>query len=126
MQVVHGLNYQLMTVRLYGISALEAGMNVKLDLPDVGRGSNFTQLKESREIWENRLDNIWVIKKLVHTLETTQDSLTYYCDLQLANTLRAADDTLPTYPGLGSSKYETTGVWNQIDVTKLGPDIAGR
>ena len=101
-------------------------MNVKLDLPDVGRGSNFTQLKESREIWENRLDNIWVIKKLVHTLETTQDSLTYYCDLQLANTLRAADDTLPTYPGLGSSKYETTGVWNQIDVTKLGPDIAGR
>ena len=105
MQIVHGLNYHVMTVRLYGMSALEAGMSVKLDLPDVGRGSDFKQLKESREIWENRMDNMWVIKKLVHTLETTQDSLTYYCDLELANTLRAADDPLPTYQSLGSSRY---------------------
>ena len=105
MQVNHALNYYSMSVRIPGISALEAGMNIKLDLPDVGRGSGFRQLEQAREVWENRLDNIWKIKKLVHVIDTTQENLTYYCDLELSNTLRAVDDKLPTYPGLGSSRY---------------------
>ena len=105
MQVNHALNYYTMSVRIPGISALEAGMNIKLDLPDVGRGSGFRQLEQAREVWENRLDNIWKIKKLVHVIDTTQENLTYYCDLELSNTLRAVDDKLPTYPGLGSSRY---------------------
>ena len=105
MQVNHALNYYTMTVRVPGNSALYAGMNIKLDLPDVGRGSGFRQLKEAREMWENRLDNLWKIKKLVHVVDTTQENLTYYCDLELSNSLRAIDKKLPAYGGLGSINY---------------------
>ena len=105
MQVNHALNYYTMTLRIPGNSALYAGMNIKLDLPDVGRGSGFRQLKQAREVWENRLDNIWKIKKLVHVIDASQENLTYYCDLELSNSLRAIDKKLPAYDGLGSINF---------------------
>ena len=41
-QTTHTMAHQLMNMRVHGISRLEAGMTVELQLPDIGQGSGLT------------------------------------------------------------------------------------
>ena len=81
-------------------------MTVELQLPDIGQGSGMTsQPKPTDAVWENRQNNIWLIKKLTHAIDLREDSMKYYCDLELSNTMRSQKKVLPKYIGLGSTKY---------------------
>jgi hypothetical protein len=105
-QTSQTMSHQLLNIRIHGISRLEAGMFVNLELPDVGEGSGFTeQPKPGAAKWENRQSNIWLIKKLTHAIDLREEVMEYHCDLELSNTMRTQKDPLPTYEGLGSKKY---------------------
>ena len=106
MQTLQTMAHQLMNMRVHGISRLEAGMTIHLDHPDIGQGSGtVSKAKPSDAVWENRQNNIWLIKKLTHSIDLREDSMKYYCDLELSNTMRTQKEVLPAYIGLGSSKY---------------------
>ncbi len=105
-QTSQTMAHQLMNIRVYGISRLEAGMTIELQLPAVGRGSGYVGTKETTSpVWEDRHSNIWLIKKLTHAIDLREGNTTYYCDLEISNTMRTQQDPLPKYVGLGSSKY---------------------
>ena len=107
MQTFHACYYNTIKARFYGISALEVGMIVKLEMPDIGTGSG--QYDED-PIFVNRFNNSWIIKQLTHVIDNTKgEDNGYYCDVELANTLRDTDSKgiLPTYSGMGSSKFRT-------------------
>ena len=99
-QTQHPMQYNKLSIRVHGISALQAGMIVFLNLPDVGQGSGFVD--GTTPVWEDRQDNIWIIKRISHQIDARQDSMGYTCQLELSNTFRSTAKTLPKYPGLGS------------------------
>ena len=106
LQTAQTMSHQLMMMRVHGISRLEAGMTVELQLPDIGQGSGMTSsAKPTDAVWENRQSNIWLIKKLTHAIDLREDSMKYYCDLELSNTMRTQKKVLPKYIGIGSTKY---------------------
>ena len=107
MQTVHACDYNLLIARFYGISALEAGMVVKLELPDAGTASGH---QGGAPIFINRDNNSWIIKQLTHVIDNTQgEGNGYYCDVVLSNTLRDTTKALPSYDGSGSeqSRFRT-------------------
>ena len=99
-QTQHPMEYNKLSIQVNGMSALQAGMVVFLNLPDVGQGRGFVE--GVAPIWEDRQDNIWIIKRLSHQLDARQDSFGYTCQLELTNTFRSTAKTLPKYSGLGS------------------------
>ena len=99
-QTQHPMQYNKLSIRVHGMSALQAGMIVFLNLPDVGQGSGFVD--GTTPVWEDRQDNVWIIKRISHQLDARQDSMGYTCQLELSNTFRSTAKTLPKYPGLGS------------------------
>ena len=102
MQTVHACEYNLLIARFYGISALEAGMVIKLVLPDAGTASGH---QGGSPIFINRDNNSWIIKKLTHVIDNTQgENNGYYCDVVLSNTLRDTPKALPYYDGMGSEQ----------------------
>ena len=102
MQTVHACDYNLLIARFYGISALEAGMVVKLELPDAGTASGH---QGGAPIFINRDHNSWIIKQLTHVIDNTQgEGNGYYCDVVLSNTLRDTTKALPSYDGSGSEQ----------------------
>jgi len=98
MQTIHSLEYDQLAVTLNGISILETGMVVKLDLPDVGEGSGFFEGTQAK--WENRLDNLWIITSLKHNIVLPQN--TYTSELILTNTMTYAMKELPFYEAPGT------------------------
>ena len=107
MQTVHACDYNLLIARFYGISALEAGMVVKLELPDAGTASGH---QGGAPIFINRDNNSWIIKQLTHVIDNTHGQNNgYYCDVVLSNTLRDTTKALPSYDGSGSeqSRFRT-------------------
>ena len=105
-QTSQTMAHQLMNIRVHGISRLEAGMTIELQLPAVGRGSGYVGSKETTApVWEDRHSNIWLIKKLTHAVDLREGQSTYYCDLEISNMMLTQEKPLPTYVGLGSSKY---------------------
>ena len=102
MQTEHLMNYQLLNVRLHGISGLEAGMVLYLNLPDIGEGSGYLG---GGDAWEDRLSNLWVIKSLAHTIVTKGNEPAYWCDLTLSNLSRFTLIPLPIHDGTGSNKF---------------------
>ena len=73
-------------------------MVVKLDLPDVGAGSGFFKGTDAK--WENRLDNLWIITSLKHTIVLPRNN--YTCELILTNTMTYAMKELPFYEAPGT------------------------
>ena len=98
MQLQHLTNYQLLNVRLHGISGLEAGMAILLQLPNIGEGSGYLG---GPAIWTNRYDNLWVITSLAHHIQTQGNKPAYYCDLTLSNLMTNTEQVLPSYDGTG-------------------------
>ena len=120
MQTQHPMNYNTLSLRVHGISALECGRIVFLNLPNVGQGSGITG---GTAVWEDRQDNLWIIKKLSHQIDARQDNMNYTCQLELANTFRYTSMKLPKYPGLGSTDVlRKTPTSPTIDIlTDSGP-----
>lgn len=112
-QTQHPMDYNKLSIKVNGMSALQAGMIVFLNLPDVGQGSGFVE--GGAPIWEDRQDNVWIIKRLSHQLDARQDSFGYTCELELSNTFRSTAKTLPKYPGLGSQ--------NELRQTPSSPTV---
>ena len=106
MQTEHLMNYQLLTVRLHGISGLEAGMVLYLNLPDIGEGSGYLG---GGEAWEDRLSNLWVIRSLSHNIITQANQPVYYMDITLSNLMRYTLMPLPKHDGTGSMRYKLVG-----------------
>ena len=105
-QTAHTMAHQIMMIRTHGISRLEAGMTIELTLPDIGEGSGQVHSpKPSDALWENRHTNIWLIKKLTHAIDLRDDTMKYYCDLEISNTMRSQKEVLPAYTEFGSKKY---------------------
>ena len=102
MQTEHCLNYQLLKVRLHGISGLEAGQTLMIKLPDIGEGSGYLG---GPAVWTNRYNNVWVIKSLSHNIIAAANKPAYYCDLTLANLMNATEQVLPSYDGTGSANF---------------------
>ena len=98
MQLQHVTNYQLLDVRLHGISGLEAGMCIMLRLPDIGEGSGYLG---GSAVWTNRYDNLWVITSLSHHILTQGNKPAYFCDLTLSNLMTNTEQVLPSYDGTG-------------------------
>ena len=97
-QMIHALSYDRLKVVINGISKLEAGMTVRLDLPDIGAGSGF--FKETVGKWENRLDNVWIITDIRHTIQLPANN--YRCELSLSNTMAHTALPLPVYEAPGT------------------------
>ena len=112
-QTQHPMDYNKLSIRVHGMSALQAGMIVFLNLPDVGQGSGFVD--GTTAVWEDRQDNVWIIKRISHQIDARQDSMSYVCQLELSNTFRSTAKTLPKYPGLGSQ--------NELRKTPSSPTI---
>ena len=110
MQTLHSTIYDQLSLTINGISALEAGMTVKLNLPDIGRGSGYF---DQNPAWENRFDNIWIITEVKHILNPVAN--TYFCELKLSNTMRGTEKDLPVYDSVGDitkgSKFRTEHIW---------------
>ena len=106
MQTEHLMNYQLLTVRLHGISGLEAGMVLYLNLPDIGEGSGYLG---GGDAWEDRLSNLWVIRSLSHNIITQANQPVYYMDITLSNLMRYTLMPLPKHDGTGSMRYKLVG-----------------
>ena len=102
MQTEHCLNYQLLKVRLHGISGLEAGQTLMIKLPDIGEGSGYLG---GPAVWTNRYNNVWVIKSLSHNIIAAANKPAYYCDLTLANLMNSTEQVLPSYDGTGSINF---------------------
>ena len=73
-------------------------MTVRLDLPDIGAGSGF--FKETVGKWENRLDNVWIITDIRHTIQLPANN--YRCELSLSNTMAHTALPLPVYEAPGT------------------------
>lgn len=102
MQILHACDYNNITIRVHGISALEVGMVVKLQSPDIGVASG---QQGGDPIFINRDNNSWIIRQLTHVIDNrTGDNNGYFCDLILSNTLRdtPTKGTLPSYEKSGS------------------------
>ena len=120
MQTEHTTNYQLLQVRLHGISGLEAGQTLMIKLPDIGEGSGYLG---GPAIWTNRLNNIWVIKSLSHNILPSANKPAYYCDLTLSNLMNQTEQVLPSYDDTGSVNFGRPGTRSK-KTSKLGPDTA--
>ena len=110
MQTFHSTLYDQLSITINGISTIEAGMTVKLDLPDIGRGSGYFG---DNPAWENRFDNIWIITEVKHILNPVEN--TYFCELSLSNTMRDTSFELPVYENVGDitkgSKFRTQDIY---------------
>ena len=102
MQTEHTTNYQLLKVRLHGISGLEAGQTLMLRLPDIGEGSGYLG---GPSIWTNRYNNVWVIKSISHNIIAKANKPTYFCDLTLSNLMNSTEQVLPSYDATGSVSF---------------------
>ena len=124
MQTFHACFYNTIKARFYGISALEVGMVVKLEMPDIGTGSG---QYDKDPIFANRLNNSWIIKQLTHVIDNTKgEDNGYYCDVELANTLRDtnAKGILPSYSGMGSTQFKTPTKSVVIDAEADEEDVS--
>ena len=116
MQTIHNTMYDQLSLTINGISAIEAGMSVLLDLPNLGRGSGYFG---DNPAWENRFDNIWLITEVKHILNPVTN--TYFCELKLSNTMKGTEKDLPIYDSVGDptkkSSYKMTDIY--------APDTSG-
>ena len=111
MQLYHALRYNQLSVVINGISALETGTMIKLELPNIGEGSGFLAKSKPATAQENRLNNLWIITEIKHIIEPSQTTNHYRCELVLSNTMGATNDALPFYDKLGGSASEFKATW---------------
>jgi len=86
-------NHMTVSLRIHGISGLQVGDSVYLQLPRVNQyiGQGISPS------YDKLFSDVWVIRKLAHRIETSKDTASYVCDLELSNArLNPLGQELPT------------------------------
>ena len=113
-------NHMSITVRTYGISGLQAGDSLYLQLPRVSQWMG----QGLAPSYDKLFSDVWVIKKLVHRIDTNQESSSYVCDLELINTrLNPLGQELPTNEKFVHYEYPTTPQAKDWDGPTGGSDL---
>ena len=86
---------------LPGLSGLSVGELAFADLPELGLGAGQPGLDDAKQLWENRLDNVWLVTKVAHRLTTGGENPSYLTKVEMVNTMSATAKVLPTYDALG-------------------------
>ena len=101
MQLNHLLGMQRIEITVPGMSGLSVGELAFADLPDLGLAAGQIGLEGAKQLWENRLDNVWLITKVAHRLVTGGESPQYLTRIELANTMSSTGQVLPEYLQFG-------------------------
>ena len=97
MQLNHLLGMQRIELTVPGMSGLSVGELAFADLPDVGMAAGQPGLDDAEPLWENRLDNVWLVTKVSHRLTTGGENPQYLTRIELANTMAATGQKLKDY-----------------------------
>ena len=92
---------------LPGLSGLSVGELAFADLPELGLAAGQPGLEGAKQLWENRLDNVWLVTKVAHRITTGGENASYLTKVELVNTMSSTAQVLPTYDALGA----TAGTW---------------
>ena len=101
MQLNHLLGMQRIELTLPGLSGLSVGELAYADLPDFGLAAGQPGLEGSDKLWENRLDNVWLVTKVAHRLVTGGENPQYLTRIELANTMSSTGMVLKDYSQFG-------------------------
>ena len=97
MQLNHLLGMQRIELTVPGMSGLSVGELAFADLPDIGLAAGQPGLEGAKQLWENRLDNVWLVTKVAHRLVTGGENPQYLTRIELANTMSSTGQVLPDY-----------------------------
>ena len=86
---------------LPGVSGISVGSIAFADIPDIGYAAGQTGLEGARQLWENRLDNTWIVTKVAHRLVVQGESPMYTTRVEVANTMTTTAKVLKSYGQLG-------------------------
>ena len=101
LQMAHLFGNHRIELTLPGLSGLSVGELAFADLPELGLGAGQPGLDDAKQLWENRLDNVWLVTKVAHRLTTGGENPSYLTKVELVNTMSATAKVLPTYDALG-------------------------
>ena len=94
---------------LPGVSGISVGSMCFADIPDIGFAAGQRGLDGARQLWENRLDNTWIVTKVAHRLVAQGESQTYTTKVEIANTMSSTAQVLKDYGQLGGGGYSDVG-----------------
>tara|TARA_Y100001938_G_scaffold12685_2_gene15833 strand:+ start:3258 stop:4844 length:1587 start_codon:yes stop_codon:yes gene_type:complete len=94
---------------LPGVSGISVGSMCFANIPDIGFAAGQPGLDGARQLWENRLDNTWIVTKVAHRLVVQGESPTYTTKVEIANTMTATSQVLKNYGQLGGAGYSDVG-----------------
>ena len=97
MQLNHLLGMQRIEITVPGMSGLSVGELAFADLPDIGLAAGQPGLEGAKQLWENRLDNVWLVTKVAHRLVTGGENPQYLTRIELANTMSSTSQVLKDY-----------------------------
>ncbi len=102
MQLGHLLGSHRLEFTIPGCSRLSVGQMAFADLPEIGYAGGQKGLEGSSVVWENRLENTWVVTKVAHRFMVQGSAAGYSTKVEIANTMSATAKVLPNYGELGS------------------------
>jgi hypothetical protein len=108
MQMNHLLGMQRIEITVPGMSGLSVGELAFADLPDIGLAAGQPGLDGSKELWENRLDNVWLVTKVAHRMTTGGENPQYLTRVELANTMSSTGQVLPDYFQFGRTSPQAS------------------
>ena len=110
MQLNHLLGMQRIELTLPGMSGLSVGELAFADLPDLGLAAGQQGLEGAKQLWENRLDNVWLVTKVAHRMTTGGENPQYLTRIELANTMSSTSQILKEYFQFGRSSPHAS-IW---------------
>ena len=109
LQMAHLFGNHRIELTLPGLSGLSVGELAFADLPELGLAAGQPGLDGAKQLWENRLDNVWLVTKVAHRMTTGADSSNYLTRVELVNTMSSTAMVLPTYDALGKAASSGIG-----------------
>lgn len=86
---------------LPGVSGISVGSRAFADIPDIGYAAGQIGLEGAEQLWENRLDNTWIVTKVAHRLILQGSTPEYTTKVEVANTMSSTAKVLKSYGQLG-------------------------
>ena len=109
MNIGHILGSHRLEFTLPGVSGISVGSLCFADIPDLGYAAGQKGLDGARQLWENRLDNTWIVTKVAHRLITQGDDPVYSTKVEIANTMSSTAQVLNSYGQLGGGGSSDVG-----------------
>ena len=110
MQLNHILGMQRIEITVPGMSGLSVGELAFADLPDLGLAAGQLGLEGAKQLWENRLDNVWLVTKVAHRMTTGGENPQYLTRIELANTMSSTSQVLKDYFQFGRTSPHAS-IW---------------